>query len=420
MQTLDEAHFLLTSDAVLAAQHLYTKSLGGSQLLVESERLRKEFQPNQASALITLVTLRQRAAKNFPQAEQLYFTRESLEQATAWEVARYRAAWIHKNAPPGKILDLGCGIGGDLIHLAQYREVIAYEMDPVRACFATANVDALGISDQVEVCARDWVEDMRGGNLPSAAAAFVDPARRVNGRRVFHVEKMIPPLSTVLALKEQIPMLCIKLMPGIKDKEIPVGSSVKFISHQGTCKEAMLWVATTQSENVQSSRSAAVYLSGNGYLSGNVVERQQDQAWIEIDASQQQPPLGKLEPDHFLHEPDPAVIRAGAFWELCQQMNGWLFDPQIAYLVTCSQQSSPLVQSFRVLEVHAFNLKQLNQRISVLNIGQVELKKRGMPFEPESIRGKLKLIKGGIAGVVIFTRQGANRLMIIAERIKSS
>ena len=98
-------------------------------------------------------------------------------------------------------------------------------------------------------------------------------------------------------------------------------------------------------------------------------------------------------------------------------MNSWLFDPQIAYLVTCRQTSHPLVQSFRIVDIHPFNLKQLNQRISVLNIGTVELKKRGMPFEPEAIRKKLQLVPGGRPAVIIFTRQDQKRLMLIAERV---
>ena len=38
--------------------------------------------------------------------------------------------------------DLGCGIGGDLLALAQRRPAIAYEVDPVCARFAAANAAA--------------------------------------------------------------------------------------------------------------------------------------------------------------------------------------------------------------------------------------------------------------------------------------
>lgn len=407
MQTLSDAQFLLTDEAQAAATEVAVRLGNEKQILAEQSELRKRFTANKASALITLVRLRKHAEGRFPNAEQLFFTRESLEQATAWEIADYRAAWLHEHAPPGHFYDLGCGIGGDLLHLARYRPVIAYETDPIRACFALANAKVMGLAENVQIRQVDWRVDLVGQHLSVASAAFIDPARRINGRRIFDVEKMIPPLSTITALQPQIPALCIKMMPGIQDRDIPANSQVKFISHKGTCKEAMLWLdgekkSSDLSEPYPTKRSAAVYTN---------------KEWHEISASQRTPPLGPIENGFYLHEPDPALIRAGAFWELCQQFDGWLFDPQIAYLVTCKSVTHALVQSFHLLEIHPFNLKKLNQRISVLNIGSVELKKRGMPFEPESLRKKLKLVPNGRPGVILFTRRGSERLMLIAERI---
>jgi hypothetical protein len=59
----------------------------------------------------------------------------------------------------------------------------------------------------------------------------------------------------------------------------------------------------------------------------------------------------------------------------------------------------------------------LNQRLQSLGIGEVELKKRGFPVEPETLRPQLKLSPGGRRGVVIFTRRGDERLMLLAERL---
>jgi hypothetical protein len=93
-----------------------------------------------------------------------------------------------------------------------------------------------------------------------------------------------------------------------------------------------------------------------------------------------------------------------------------LFDPQIAYLVGMEERTDPLVQSFEIEEIHPFNLKLLNRRLQALELGVVELKKRGTVVEPESLRKRLKLVKGGRAGVIILTRQADRRLMIIGRR----
>ena len=119
----------------------------------------------------------------------------------------------------------------------------------------------------------------------------------------------------------------------------------------------------------------------------------------------------------FLHEPHPALIRAGALAELCGALSAHLFDSQIAYLVTEEATNHPLVQSFVIEEVARYSLKGLNRWLQRAGIGQVELKKRGFPVEPESLRPRLKLTAGGRPAVIIFTRRGDERLMIIGRRL---
>jgi len=111
------------------------------------------------------------------------------------------------------------------------------------------------------------------------------------------------------------------------------------------------------------------------------------------------------------------VIRAGAFAELCRQLDAYLLDRRIAYLVSPDLHEHPLVQAFRVLETHPFSLKQLNRRLQALGIGELELKKRGFPVAPEQLRSRLKLAKRGRPAVLLLVRNGDKLLMIIAERI---
>jgi hypothetical protein len=172
---------------------------------------------------------------------------------------------------------------------------------------------------------------------------------------------------------------------------------VQFVSHQGTCKESLLWFGP---ENRSERRASVQTASG----------------WIDLTASGMTPPSGTLAAGQTLHEPDPAVIRAGALAELCSDLGAHLFDPQIAYLVAPGAGDHPLTASFVIHEVHRFSLKQLNRRLQALEIGEVELKKRGFPNQPESLRPRLKLVKGGSKAVIFFTRRGREHLMLIASR----
>ena len=406
--TPETAEFLLSPNGRAAAQTLAKADISEANTLPLLNELRRTFPANQAGALLALVRLRRRAVDKFPLADQLFFTAEALEQATAWPVAKHRAAWIDQYAPAGLVLDLGCGIGGDTVALAQKRQVIAFERDWLRLRFAQANAEALGLAGQIEFRHVDWTTLLANQQLPNAAAAYADPSRRSAGKRVFSLHQIEPPLTTLLQLQQQIPALSVKVMPGVSETELPAQCGVEFISHAGVCKEAVLWFGALAVQH----HWASVYT---------------DSQWHSLVASGKTPPLGPLQPGYFLYEPDAAVIRAGAFYELCERLAAFLFNAQIAYLVSPQLNVDPLVQAFLIREIHPFSLKVLNQRLQALGIASVELKKRGFPVEPETLRPRLKLAKHGQAGVVIFTQAGElqqglvrhpdDHIMVICERV---
>lgn len=387
--------FLLSAEGMAAAAQLV--AVEDEQLLAELAHLRRRYTPEQAGALVALARLRRRASTKFPAADRLFFSSAALEQATAHTIAAHHAAHLHQHAPPGPVLDLGSGIGGDTLALAQHRPVIAYEIDPLRLRLAEANVQAMGLADQVTFHQADWTAELAAGRLPSAAAAFADPARRIGEQRIYRLDQIQPPISALLQLQSQISPLGVKVMPGVDKAEIPPGCGVEFISHEGVCKEAVLWFGPLASYPIW----ASVHTPAGWQLLNDTTP----------------PPQGELAAGMILHEPDPAVIRAGTFAPLCAALGAHLFDSMIAYMVGDETITHPLVQSFRILEIHPFNLKLLQARLQALGISRLELKKRGAPFAPESLRGRLKLSAGERAGVVIFTRQGDARLMLLAERL---
>jgi SAM-dependent methyltransferase len=404
-----DAPFALSGEALLALlrsrrgraalDDLKRADLAESNTLALLSDLRRTFSPDEAAALLTQARLRRRAADKFPFADHLFLLPDALEQATAWPVALHHAEWIDRHASPGPVLDLGCGIGGDTLALAQKRSVFAIERDPLRLRLAEANALALGLAGRITFVQADWTELRVNGQLPVATAAFADPSRRVGERRIFHLHQIEPPIGELLQLVTQIPALGVKVMPGVHDEELPAECGVEFISHEGVCKEAVLWFGSLAPHG----RWASVHTRDG---------------WQSLVNGGQAVPLGPLQPGQILHEPDPAVIRSGALGVLCVRLDAWLFDPQIAYLVSSIWQADRLVQSFQIEEVHRFSLKRLNQRLQALQIGEVELKKRGFPSEPESLRPRLKLQPGGRRATLILTRRADERLMVIARRIR--
>ena len=153
-------------------------------------RLRRTAEPARVAAALTQATLRIKARAKFGDlADRMYFTSEGLEQATRLRVAEHRAARLVASSAH-TLIDLGCGIGGDLVAASRAGLTCAgVDLDPVRVEVARANLDALGLAGAVSVADATTVD-------PSPFdVAFADPARRSARGRSFDVDDWTPPWS---------------------------------------------------------------------------------------------------------------------------------------------------------------------------------------------------------------------------------
>src|SRR3954454_25182181 len=143
---------------------------GGDPVRAAAALRREAPSPAHAAAALTQVDLRARAAAKFgDDAARMYFTAEGLEQATRASVARHRASRIASSLC-SSVLDLGCGIGGDLLAMARARlSVTGVDRDELRVEVVRANLEALSLSGTAE-CAS--VEDV---DVSGFAAVFADP-----------------------------------------------------------------------------------------------------------------------------------------------------------------------------------------------------------------------------------------------------
>ena len=145
---LDTFQWLLTDEgqSLLAA----ATTAEGGELQVQA-RLRETATPEQVAAAMTQVELRGKAVEKLgDDGARMYFTRDGLEQATRATVAAHRAARVA--AAGTSVVDLTCGIGGDLVAFARAGLTTAgVDLDPLRVEIARANLAALGLCGAVSV-----------------------------------------------------------------------------------------------------------------------------------------------------------------------------------------------------------------------------------------------------------------------------
>lgn len=129
-----------TADAQALMAGLPTDRAG---LAAAVPRLRKGgLTAEQTSAVVELVELRQRAKSKFPAAEQLFFTRRGYEQSSGQALAAWKVACLQRQWPEDRplVVDLCCGVGGDLREFARDFPSLGVERDPAVAHFAEANL----------------------------------------------------------------------------------------------------------------------------------------------------------------------------------------------------------------------------------------------------------------------------------------
>jgi SAM-dependent methyltransferase len=341
--------------------------------LAAAERLRARWPADLVAAAFAQRELRLAARAKFALAERMLFTRAGLEQASAETAARHRARRYQGVAT---LADLCCGIGGDLASLAPGRAVVAVDVDPVHLRMAAENAAVHGAGAGVETV----LANARSAPLGRAEAVFVDPARRAGGRR-FPAGTSEPPLAWCLGLAERVAAVGVKAAPGLPLDLVPAGWEVEFLADGRDLKEAALW-----SPALATAARRATVLPG-----GETLTPAPGPAVVCA------PPAG------YLLDPNPAVARAGAVEALARALGAWKLDERIAFLSADEPPRTPFGRTLRVEASMPYGLKRLRTSLRALDVGAVDIRRRGLAGDVEDLRRRLRL-DGGQRATVVLTR----------------
>lgn len=349
-------------------------------------RLRRDHPVDLVAAAVTQNHLRGRAESKFgAYAARMYFTHDALEQSTRASVARHRAEQLVRLGGT-HVVDLGCGIGGDLVACARAGLAVrGVELDPLRAAIARANLAALDLPGEVAT------GDATTTRIDPHEVAFVDPARRDGRGRVFSLDGLVPDWVFVTGLLAGRAVA--KVMPGIAHDAVPEGVQPEWVSDGGDLVEACLWGAGF---GLPAVRRATVLPASAALVSRGV-----------------DPAVGPVLTH--LVEPDDAVIRAGLVAELADDLGGRLIDPHIAWITTDTPYAGPLGRGFRILAELPFRDKPLKAALRDHDIGTLTVKKRGVDVVPERLVARLGL-SGSRPGTLVMTRVDGRGAAFLVER----
>ena len=383
---LDAFRWLLTDDGQAVLARAEEATAGGAEELAVQSELRRTTPADRVAAALSQADLRRRAVSKFGDlAARMYFTPDGLEQATRLSVATHRAGRLQA-AVTQTVIDLGCGIGGDLLAFARAGVLAAgVDLDPVRVAVAEANLAAHEVAGAVQVADATRV-DTTGFDV-----AFADPSRRSGRGRTFNVDDWTPPWSFVEGLLRRD--ACVKVAPGVPHALLPHGVEAEWVSDRGEVKEAALWSGRLATV---SRRATVIGESGLATLTE------------EDDPGSDVGDVGA-----FLYEPDGAVIRAGLVTAVAAGVHGRLVDRKIAYVTSEESFRTPFARSYRVVEELPYREKQLRAALRARGIGRLTIKKRGVDVVSLDMRRRLDLDGEGSATLVLTRRSGAGVALLV-------
>lgn len=392
---LDAFKALLTpagQEVLAAAQALQPRE---ADYLAHYQRLCRDYPPGSVQAGLETAILRREAEAKFPFAAQMYLTRQAMEQASSWDVSSYRAG---RFAGFQLVADLGCSVGGDSLALAQKAPLVGIDCDSLRLAMAQANAAALHLGEQACFVQADLHQPLPLAGSSEHTALFFDPARRIADKRVFSVHDYQPPLEILRRWQERFPALGVKLSPGVDLEELSeYDAEIEFISLRGELKEAVLWFGPLRT----TWRRATLLPDGDTLV---------------VDSQNQHETLSLSAPLEYIYEPDPAVLRAGLVSAVGRQLQAYQLDPDIAYLTARQRLPTPFARCWQVEDWLPFQLKRLRAYLRQRGVGQVTVKKRGSPLQPERLIQELRL-RGTEEKVLFLTHLQGRPIVVIARPI---
>ncbi len=337
-------------------------------------------------AIVEQVSCREKAKSKIPEwiSHGVLLDETALQQSSSEATARYK-----RNLPECRgttAMDLTGGLGVDSAALSKHFNEFCYvDSNPVMCLLARYNFERLGLNN-ILVKNGDGLHILTGFPDNHFDLIYVDPSRRINGRRVISLQNSVPDVVANLdLLKRKAKRILLKLSPmmDITDtvRLLPEISYIDVVSYDGECREILVML---QSTNNAYPFIRATQLDKKGEINYQL------QRPINQSSQRRASRIGQ-----YLYYPDPAFIKADMIDHLGQTMNLSRIHPSVIFLTSnalMSQFPGKIYQTIQVISAHA---KDIRNYMKTKHITKANIITRGFPETPDLMYKRLKLAPGG-------------------------
>ena len=361
-------------------------------------QLRRDLSPLRAHLVVEQLQLRHRARHRFAAANHMFFTDVGLQQATGTVIARYKASKF-----AGPIVDLCCGIGGDLLEFSRETATCGIEQNPVASYLANRNLTTVS---SLTLLTTDLVGcgDVTQSSICPAASLHIDPDRRSTGRRTVAIDLHEPGRNELSHFAAHPAGAAIKLAPATDPNDPLLGSAtLEWIGHGRECQQLVAWFGPL---SPTSGRRRATILKHDG--SAHTLQESSTEPLVVETAART-----------ILVEPHATVLAAGLANVVAQQHDLVALTPGGGYLTGTSISPSPLWSAYEVIDECRFRRKLLTEMLRYHSKRPIEIKQRGVEENLAELQRQLNQHSGDPA-TLFLVKLGQRKVAILARRLDAA
>ncbi len=311
-----------------------------------------------------------------------FVTRRSLEQCSSELLATYKS----DNFSGNSILILAAGLGiDDWAFSFSFKQVISIDSDKELNNISRYNFDVLNRKniERIDINAEEFLQK----NKSKFDLIYIDPDRRNDkGRQILlseHQPNVVELLPKLFDISSKVLIKCSPLYDiDMAISEIPSISEVYSVSKYGEMKELLILA-----EDKPSIDSIAIYCSDiqkdnktNTFETNNKKEYQ-------LNIADEIGPI--------LYEAGACLIKLRKNHEFAMELNLLALDNSVAFYTSNYINNEFIGRCFKVIKSMTYNVKECVEYFKSNQISKANIKARGLKFNTEELRRKLKLKDGG-------------------------
>lgn len=325
-----------------------------------------------------------KVVKKYPffKKHNLLVTSRSYEQSSSQATAKYKVSRLKGDS----VIDLTGGLGIDSIFISEnFKKSWYCEIDSFLCQLTTHNFKKLGLD--INTKNADGVKCLNEFDDTGFNWIYIDPSRRVEGKRVVALTDCVPDVTGLMGLfLQKSEKVCIKAAPAydisMAVKEIKGLYEIAVVSYLGECREVLLFCGRDTVNNI-TLRSVIV---GD---EGNVISEFVSFLNEKVDRSD------AASIKKYFYVPDPAIFKAGHFERLIDKYNLAYVNNSIGYLSGDEFIKSFPGKVYEVLSEIKWSRKGVIKYLKEKNITSASIARRDFPLDTKGLKKMMSLKDGG-------------------------